>query len=575
VIVWRDFPLYTHAVEHWRGSSILTPLKILVVDDTQTNIVLLTALLQRQGHSVVTARDGLEAINTFMQAGPDIILMDVMMPNMDGIDASRHIRKISSSIPIIFLSAAKDETLIAQGLEIGSDYIVKPIQPTQLTQKLNAHFRSVLAYREVVEKNREIQRLHDTLFEENRIAAHVLSRILSRMLPPSDSVEFTVIPSGIFSGDIVLTGTTPSGRLNVLLADAIGHGLPAAFSLMPIIPAFDAMTRKGFPLEDILFEINGTLQNVMPVGRFVAATAVSIDFKAGLCDVWVGGNPRVVRLSQRTLKDVPSSNLALGLANRDDRASFVCTSIQLAPDERLVFWSDGLSEAWDQTIKANAGDLSEFLVACDPAEVFGRVMEQVNDHNRHDDTSLVVLHMEGQSDAESLRRAPIAKSSYSRIDLDLDVQQLKMPDPSHAIIDLAHRIGMVEPADGTFGFVFTELFANALDHGVLEMSSEVKYASENGMENYRRIREEKLASLEQGHIKVEIEATEFSGQPATRLRVVDSGAGFDQSLLISDGDFSHKARAGRGFQLVMNMCITMSYSGVGNDVTVYLTRNSR
>jgi CheY-like chemotaxis protein len=553
----------------------VTPLKILVVDDTQTNIVLLKTLLQRQGHAVVTARDGLEAINAFMQTDPDIILMDVMMPNMDGIDASRHIRKISTSIPIIFLSAATDESLIAQGLEIGSDYIIKPIQPTQLTQKLNAHFRSVLAYREVVEKNREIQRLHDSLVEENRIAAHVLSRMLSRMLPPSDNVQFTVIPSGIFSGDIVLTGTTPSGRLNVLLADAIGHGLPAAFSLMPIIPAFDAMTRKGFPLEDILFEINGTLQNVMPVGRFIAATAVSVDFKAGLCDVWVGGNPRVSILSQRTLTEVPSSNLALGLADRDDRTSFVCTSIQLEQDDRLVFWTDGLSEVWDQNIKVSAGDLSEFLVACEPAEVFDRVMEKLNDHSRHDDTSLVVLHMESQSEAKSLHRAPIIKSSYSRIDLELDIQQLKMPDPSHAIIDLAHRIGMVEPTDGTFGFVFTELFANALDHGVLEISSEVKYSSENGMENYRHLREQKLAALEQGHIKLEIEATEFSGQPATRLRVVDSGAGFDQSLLASDGDFSHKARAGRGFQLVLNMCLTMSYSGVGNDVTVYLARDRR
>jgi CheY-like chemotaxis protein len=551
----------------------MTPLKVLVVDDTPTNVLLLKTLLTRQGHTVITATDGLQAIQSFLQEDPDLILMDVMMPNMDGIEASRHIREASPVIPIIFLSASSDETLVEQGLELGSDYITKPIQPKQLTQKLNAHFRTVLAYRQVVEKSKEIERLHNALFEENQIAAHVLSRMLSRMLPSGKKVQYTVIPSGMFSGDIVLAGTTPSGRLNVLLADAIGHGLPAAFSLMPIIPVFDAMTRKGFPLEDILFEINATLKNVMPIGRFIAATAVSVDFVTGRCDAWAGGNPRILVLSDRALKEVPSSNLALGLVDREDKASFVCDSIQLKHNDRLVFWSDGLIEAWDQLIRPSEGTLKDFLVASDPAEVFDRVMALVDTHSRHDDTSLVVLHIDKESRPEELHRASIAKHEFARLNLDLDVQQLRKADLQHTVVDLAHSLGLVEPADGRFGLVFTELFANALDHGVLGLPSEVKYADEYGLENFMRLRQEKLAILEHGHINVEIEMTEFSGEPATRLRIVDSGPGFDQGLLMADGEFAHRATAGRGCQLVMNMCLKLSYAGTGNDVTAYLARS--
>ncbi len=90
----------------------LNPLKILVVDDTKTSAAILSALLEADGHVVSTASDGLEAIKAFLQDDPDLILMDVEMPNMNGIDAARHIREISEIIPIIFLSTRTEEALV-------------------------------------------------------------------------------------------------------------------------------------------------------------------------------------------------------------------------------------------------------------------------------------------------------------------------------------------------------------------------------------------------------------------------------------------------------------------------------
>ncbi|MFA7279232.1 MAG: response regulator, partial [Sterolibacterium sp.] len=196
-------------------------LKILVVDDSNTNVLMMKMLLNTMGHDVVTASDGLLGIEAFRQEDPEVILMDVMMPNMDGIESARRIRKISAVVPIIFLSAATDTGLMEQALRLGSDYITKPIQMPQLLDKLNAHFRTILAYREVLAQKKEVEQLHARLVDENTIASHVLTRMLSGFQPPSDILQYTVIPSGMFSGDIVLVGATPSGKLNILLADAI------------------------------------------------------------------------------------------------------------------------------------------------------------------------------------------------------------------------------------------------------------------------------------------------------------------------------------------------------------------
>ncbi len=246
-------------------------LKVLAVDDTRSNLLLLKALLSESGHLIVTAGDGVEAIEAFEREEPDVILMDVMMPRMDGIEAARRIRESNHLIPILFISADTDAQSIERALQIGTDYITKPIQAHVLHDKLKAHFRSILAHREMLEQKKEVQRLHEQLLDENVVAAHVLSRMLSRMTQPSALLQYSVVPTSMFSGDLVLAGQTPSGRLHVILADAIGHGLPAAFTLLPLIPPFMAMTGKGFPLQDILFEINKTLKNVLPVGRFIAA----------------------------------------------------------------------------------------------------------------------------------------------------------------------------------------------------------------------------------------------------------------------------------------------------------------
>lgn len=114
--------------------------KILVADDEQALLDTVRAYLNEAGLQVVTARNGREAVFAFRHESPALVILDVMMPEMDGWDAARLIRK-ESQVPIVFLTARVDDIDQVTGLEIGADdYLTKPFSPRVLV----AHVRALL-----------------------------------------------------------------------------------------------------------------------------------------------------------------------------------------------------------------------------------------------------------------------------------------------------------------------------------------------------------------------------------------------------------------------------------------------
>ncbi|MBV9575814.1 MAG: EAL domain-containing protein [Gammaproteobacteria bacterium] len=116
-------------------------MKILVADDSKTNLALITSSLQRLGHQVIAAKNGKEAIEQFIKEPPDLIILDVVMEEMDGFECATRLREINSQewIPIIFLSASVDDTSIAKGINAGGDdYITKPFSEITLEAKIKA-----------------------------------------------------------------------------------------------------------------------------------------------------------------------------------------------------------------------------------------------------------------------------------------------------------------------------------------------------------------------------------------------------------------------------------------------------
>ena len=117
------------------------PRKILVVDDTINVQVLLTDFLSSQDYEVLTACDGREALEVLHAANPDLVLLDIMMPRMDGYQFISRVRR-ESSIPVIMITAKQQEADVIRGFELGADdYITKPFRMRELLMRMRAVLR--------------------------------------------------------------------------------------------------------------------------------------------------------------------------------------------------------------------------------------------------------------------------------------------------------------------------------------------------------------------------------------------------------------------------------------------------
>ncbi len=115
--------------------------KLLIVDDNKQITSILEEYAKKEGYSTIIARDGEEAIREFEKSNPDMVLLDVMMPKMDGFEVCREIRK-KSNVPILMITARGEDFERIMGLDIGADdYIVKPFSPAEVMARVRAILR--------------------------------------------------------------------------------------------------------------------------------------------------------------------------------------------------------------------------------------------------------------------------------------------------------------------------------------------------------------------------------------------------------------------------------------------------
>ena len=151
-----------------------TPPRVLVADDNPANVRILKMRLAADGYDVVTAGDGEEALAVARDAQPDLILLDVMMPKVDGIEVCRRLKKIqdASFTPIILVTAMTDAKDIVAGLEAGADeYLTKPVDHAALSARVRSMLRIKALHDTVTAQAEEIARWNTTL--ERRVTAQV------------------------------------------------------------------------------------------------------------------------------------------------------------------------------------------------------------------------------------------------------------------------------------------------------------------------------------------------------------------------------------------------------------------
>lgn len=132
--------------------------KVLVVDDEQSILTLLQYNLQQAGFEVMTEMDGEAGMNTALQQKPDLMVLDLMLPKMDGIEVCKQLRQRKAMLPILMLTAKDDEFDKVLGLELGADdYMTKPFSPREVVARVKAILRRTHLTEEKQEEKEEEQ----------------------------------------------------------------------------------------------------------------------------------------------------------------------------------------------------------------------------------------------------------------------------------------------------------------------------------------------------------------------------------------------------------------------------------
>jgi serine phosphatase RsbU (regulator of sigma subunit) len=213
------------------------------------------------------------------------------------------------------------------------------------------------------------------------------------------AIAWKVMPLQRVSGDAVAAQRTASGRLIALLADAAGHGLAAAASLVPALEAFYHAAARDLPLASIAREMNRSVRETERSDRFVAAVLAEVEADGRRLRVWNGGMP--AGLWVRRAGAIPSAalrsrHLPLGIL-ADDAFDPACTTLDTAGDGLIVFFSDGAIEAADPLGEPFGVPRlrQQMRGSSDPQEGLRRIVEALIAHvgrgGRQDDLALLVL----------------------------------------------------------------------------------------------------------------------------------------------------------------------------------------
>ncbi len=373
--------------------------KVLIVDDDSINRMILEGMLIKEGHEVLQAENGQQAIDSFLNDKPDMILMDIMMPVMNGYEATRKVKELAGDefIPIIVLTAMTDESELVKCVDSGADdFLTKPFSHAILTAKIYALMRMKGLYHTISQQRDQIESNRTILHEEQEQAARIYKRMTTRDEVEGLAVRFHMSPMSIFNGDMLLKTKAPDGSSCIFLTDATGHGLPAALGAFPVRDVFYTMVEKGCSPKETVEELNRKMVEILPTEFFLCGTMLMISADKKTYHVWNGGMPDVVIYRPSThqiIEKVNSSNLPLGIASADSfSAEFKEVDVEVG--DTIVMYSDGATEA-QRGESEYFGEERFFnaIVSSSEYQIIDTVLKTINeycgDNSQTDDVSLV------------------------------------------------------------------------------------------------------------------------------------------------------------------------------------------
>ena len=314
---------------------------ILLVDDQPANLQLLMHTLKRFECKLLVAKNGEAALAIARKVHPDLILLDIMMPGIDGFEVCRQLKADlgTQNIPVIFLSALDETKDKVRGLQLGAvDYIAKPFQPEEVIARVDTHLT-------IHRLNIKVQMQRDKLEHELKVVAQLQKNLLPESLPQIDGLKLAVHyeTSRYAGGDYYDIVELPNGLLAILVADAEGHSSPAAVMMAITCTLFRSCPNCQDEPDRIISYINENLCKVN-LESFVTAIYAVYDTRDRKLKITRAGHPFPIlyRPVEKIAEEIQCEGVPL--MGFQPYPEVPVTEVVLEPGDRLLFYTDGVTD---------------------------------------------------------------------------------------------------------------------------------------------------------------------------------------------------------------------------------------
>jgi len=331
----------------------MSPSRILVVDDEVDISTVLTVTLRRAGFDVQTAGDGVEALEAIRQGPPDLVILDVMMPRLDGLETLKRIREHgpTTHLPVIMLSAKTQLADKVRGFERGADdYVAKPFEPSEMLVRVQSLLKRTAMVRLTAPLLGVLGDWSSTegvaqLTRDLEAARDIQARLAPTVPPVLAGLEAGALlrPSTMVGGDFF--DILPMGeRIAVAIGDVSGKGIPAALLMVMVRTLLREIARGLSEPAEVLTRLNTSLCRDLPPSMFVTlVVAVLFPGRVGRVALASAGHPEPILVRQGVApKAVSVGGMMLGVF---EEAVFEEAEVDLESGDSLVMLTDGVIEA--------------------------------------------------------------------------------------------------------------------------------------------------------------------------------------------------------------------------------------
>jgi len=306
--------------------------RIVVIEDDPAIRRGLAAVLESESYDVLTAGDGEEGYRMVRDSRPDLVILDLMLPGMDGYEVCRQVRSHGLMTPILMLTAQDRESNRVQGFDSGADdYVTKPFSVPELLGRVGAILRRSEGRADLANQ-RELD-------EARRIQQQLMPSETPQI--PGFQIAASWRPARITSGDYFDVLRFNDGLLGLCIADVCGKGMPAAMLMSNLQAAVKAFATAGASPRELCGQINRLMCGNIAQGKFISLFYAVLDAgRSTLTSCNAGHNPPIL-VSSAGVRRLDVGGVVLGVM---ERWEYNEQKVPLHPGDRLLMYTDGITE---------------------------------------------------------------------------------------------------------------------------------------------------------------------------------------------------------------------------------------